>query len=100
MLGDYGLQSGDFNFDAAEVGVEIFPNAISNVDARTVHEAEFGGSCGHVPADSPHRSRAFLLCQFEAEMTLFHDARRRDHACVTRDEDRFRIAMSQRFKLA
>ena len=76
MLGDYGLQSGDFNFDAAEVGVEIFANAISNVDARTLDEAQFCGSCGHVPADGAHRNRAFILRQFKAEMTLFHKARR------------------------
>lgn len=41
MLGAYGLHTGDFDFESAEVGVEILADAVGNIDVRALGEAEF-----------------------------------------------------------
>jgi hypothetical protein len=40
-----------------------------------------------------------IVSQLETEVALFHDARRREKTDIARDEDRLRIAVTERFKL-
>ena len=80
--------------------MQIFPNAVGDIDARALGEAEFSRSRGHVPANGAGRGSAFVLRKLEAEVAIFHEARRREQADVARDEDGFGIAVAQRLKLA
>ena len=45
------LHADDFDFEAAEVGVVIFADAVSDVDVAAFDEAELRGALGEVPAD-------------------------------------------------
>ena len=50
-LADAGSHAQDFDFEAAEVGVVVFADAIGNIDAAARLEAKFHGALGEVPAD-------------------------------------------------
>ena len=41
----------DFNFEAAEVGVVVFADAVGDIDEAALLEAELRGALGEVPAD-------------------------------------------------
>lgn len=70
----YGTESGDFDFESAEVRVQILANAISDVDERSLFKGKFPRSCGHVPPDGAHGGGALFLREFQAEVALFHGA--------------------------
>lgn len=46
-IGDF--DSCNFSFKAAEVGVLVFADAISEIDQRSLRESEFGCAGGKVP---------------------------------------------------
>ncbi len=75
---------------------------------RSLREAERLGARRHIPADGADGAagagcivaRARFLREFETEVALFHDARRRKQANAARDEDRLRVAVAERLELA
>ena len=70
------LHAGDFNLEAAEVGMQIFANAVSDIDARAL--CRVPSSADRAAMSQPtarDRSSTLILRQLEAEVALFHDAR-------------------------
>ena len=47
----FGPDAGNLDFEAAEVGVVVFADAVGEVDEAALIEAELGGARGKVPAD-------------------------------------------------
>ena len=72
-------------------------------------EAEFGGAGGEVPANGAHdaalepaerRAVRRSLDQLQADVALFHDARRGEQARAAGNEDGLGVAVAERLKLA
>ena len=94
-----GSDSDQFDFEATEVWMEVFTDTVGDVDARSIGESQFGGSCGHVPAHSASGSGSGVR-ELETQMAFLHGARRGDEARVSRHEDRLGISVSQGLELA
>jgi len=52
--GGCDFNSGDFDFEAAEVWVIVFADAIDKIDEAACFEGEFVGAASQVPSDSAH----------------------------------------------
>lgn len=89
----------EFDFETAEVGVEILTDSVGDVDGRTLSELQFGRSCGHTPAHSASGPCA-VVGEFEAKVAVLHDARSRHQTRIPRHKDGFGIAVAQGLKLS
>ena len=101
------FDSGDFNFEAAEVGVIVFADAVGEVDEGAGLEGQLGGAGGEVPSDGAddagctgEAAEVMPPGQLEAEVTVFHDARGGEQASAAGDEHGLGVAVAERFELA
>ena len=93
------LHSGDLDFQATEIGMEILADSIGNVYPGSLGQAKFGGAVGHVPADGAGCC-CTIMRQLKTDVALFHETRGREQTRIAGDEDRLGITVSQGLKLA
>ena len=76
---------------------------------RALRESESGGACGEMPADGAHGAAGAgkgcglgcrFLGQLQANVALFHDARRGEQADAAGDKNRLGVAVAEGLELA
>ena len=109
-------KAGDFDFDAAELGVVVFADAVGNVDEAALFQSERCRLRCEIPADSAHAAASTgwgwglgrvlsqilgkFLDKFEADVALFHEAGRCGEANAARDKDGLWVAVAKRLQFA
>src|SRR5580698_7642685 len=104
-----GLDAGDFEFEAAELGMIVVAQAPGQVDCRVRRELQAADAVGEIPADGGERRalcpserarRGPHLQHAEADVALLHEKRERRGADVARDEDRLFVAHTEGLEAA
>ena len=98
-----GTDSGEFDFDAAVLGVVVIADFVGYVDEAAGLELQVHAAAGPVPSHAAHGGGAggeamVLLTKFERDVTVFHHAGRGHDADSAGGEDGLGIAMAERLQ--